>query len=131
MLIDIRQVSYFDQNEANNIVVESLGELAKSNNFEEIVVSQYFQGMKISSGYDVNFKNPIGDTIISNPNDLYLIKDYFPYFNSSIYPSIRNFIAGREGFYFGGLFLENDIQLSLKENILLLTNLKYSVWDNF
>ena len=58
MLIDIRQVSYFDQNEANNIVVESLGELAKSNNFEEIVVSQYFQGMKISSsGYDVNFKN--------------------------------------------------------------------------
>ena len=53
------------------------------------------------------------------------------YFSSKIFPVIKNFIAGREGFYLGGLQLNGDLEVTLRENVLMLVNLKYNIWDNF
>ena len=42
-------------------------------------------------------------------------------------------IASREGFLYGGLLLENDLELIFrKKNLIFLSNMqKYSIFDNF
>ena len=52
-------------------------------------------------------------------------------FNSSTTIKFRPFIAAREEFFKGSLLLENDSELIIRDNLFFVTNLKYSLADNF
>jgi len=51
-------------------------------------------------------------------------------FNTNTSISFRPFIASREEFFKGALLAENNSELVLKDNLILHTNLKYSLADN-
>lgn len=61
----------------------------------------------------------------------YKVTDKFPYFNQSFALVPRFFLASREGFFFQGLIAEYNSEVILKDNLLILTNLKRSLYDNF
>ena len=71
------------------------------------------------------------DEIDEDYKDLFIVKENFPYINSFTRPSIRTMLAPREGFIFAGLLLENDLEIILRDNLLLLSNFKISLNDNF
>ena len=130
--ISVRQVSYFDQSDVDRKVTESVKDINLKQQFKEVVIKQYYQGMNVSSTtLDANYIYPVKSRKFKKDRDLYIVKDQFPYFSSKIFPVIKNFIAGREGFYFGGLQLNGDLEVTLRENVLMLVNLKYNIWDNF
>ena len=52
-------------------------------------------------------------------------------FNTKTGLKFRPFIASREEFFKGALFLENDSEYIILENLMLNVNLKYSLADNF
>lgn len=52
-------------------------------------------------------------------------------FNTSTQIKFRPFIASREEFFKGALLVENDSEYVLLDNLLFITNLKYSLADNF
>ena len=52
-------------------------------------------------------------------------------FNTNTGIKFRPFIASREEFFKGALLLENDSEFIIRDNLLLNTNLKYSLADNF
>ena len=71
------------------------------------------------------------DEIDEDYKDSFIVKENFPYINSFTRPSIRTMLAPREGFIFAGLLLENDLEIILRDNLLLLSNFKISLNDNF
>jgi len=52
-------------------------------------------------------------------------------FNTSTQLKFRPFIASREEFFKGALLVENDSEYVLLDNLIFITNLKYSLADNF
>ena len=52
-------------------------------------------------------------------------------FNNKYGLKFRPFIASREQFFKGALLLENDSEFILKDNLILTSNIKYSLYDNF
>ena len=132
LITSVRQISYPDHRLSDSYVTDNSGELARLNNLNEIVVKQFYQGMEVANTtYNADYGYTVENNKIETSEQIYEVRDNFPYISSKIYPSIRNFIAGREQLYFGGIFLENDTVVVLKENILLISNLKLSLWDNF
>lgn len=132
LIASVRQISYPDHQLSDNYVTIKSAEIARLNGLNEIVVKQFYQGMEVAnSTYDVDYGYKVKNKKSESSELIYDVRDQFPYISSQIYPSIRNFIAGREQFYFGGVFLENDTAVVLKENIIFISNLKYSLWDNF
>jgi hypothetical protein len=130
--IQVTQNSYFDQNNVNKIVTNYARDIATKNNFKEIIVTQYYLGMKMNeNSFNSNFLN---ETSIDNQEEKkieYVVEQKFPLFINRIDPVVRNYFAGREGFYHGALFLENNNEIILNENLVLISNLKYSLYDNF
>ena len=61
----------------------------------------------------------------------YRVIENFPIINNRIYPSLKSYLAAREGFLFTGLLIENDLEINFKENLIFLSNFKYSIVDNF
>ena len=53
------------------------------------------------------------------------------FFNTSTNLSFRPFLASREEFFKGSLLAENNSEIILKDNLIIHTNLKYSLADNF
>ena len=51
--------------------------------------------------------------------------------NSKTQIKFRPFLASREEFFKGALLLENDSEFIIKDNLFFITNLKYSIVDNF
>ena len=52
-------------------------------------------------------------------------------FNSSTRLRFRPFLASREEFFKGALFIENDSEAIITDNLFFNTNLKYSIYNNF
>ena len=52
-------------------------------------------------------------------------------FNSSNGIKFRPFLASREEFFKGAFLFENDSELIIKDNLIVNTNLKYSIYNNF
>ena len=61
----------------------------------------------------------------------FLIKEQYPYFNNQISIKPKFMIAAREDFLFSGLLLENDSELILNSDLIITSNLKYSIVDDF
>ena len=57
----------------------------------------------------------------------FLIKEQYPYFNNQISIKPKFMIAAREDFLFSGLLLENDSELILNSDLIITSNLKYSI----
>ena len=130
--VSVRQVIHHDHSIVDRVVVKNISNMAEEHKYKEVIVKQYYQGMNVStSSYDIDNSYALTNKKFTQNKDLYVIKEQFPYIYNNLYPSIRNFIAGREGFYFGGLLLNNDTEIIPKENLIFLLNLKYSLWDNF
>ena len=53
------------------------------------------------------------------------------YFSTKTQIKFRPFLASRESFFKGALLLENDSEYVILDNLLLNTNLKYSLANNF
>lgn len=52
-------------------------------------------------------------------------------FNTNTSIKFRPFLASREEFFKGAIILENDSEFILKDNLFFITNIKYSLADNF
>lgn len=52
-------------------------------------------------------------------------------FNTNTSIKFRPFLASREEFFKGAIILENDSEFVLKDNLFFITNIKYSLADNF
>ena len=127
LTIKVRQNSYFDQKIVDKIILDYSREYALANDYKEVTIKQYYQGMEMNTeSYDTTYLS----TNKKKKQDIeerdYIVVDNYPFIRNNLYPTIRNFIASREAFYFGGLFLENDTEFILNNNIFILSNLKYS-----
>ncbi len=133
LAIVVRQNSYQNQYYVNDIVRKNAEYFLEDK--EEVIISQYIHGMNMTeSSFVANAPSNIKNENYTSSNDLekiYATEDYFPYLRSNFSPRIKNFIASREKFYFGGIFIENDLEVIFSENFFLLSNLKYSLVDNF
>lgn len=135
LLVDIKQTAFQNQHDANKIVYTSSELLAE--NKEYIIVAQYLNGMRINENIfqTDNPGNLLNYSEINSENieldHRYQVVENFPIFRTRTVPVIRHFLASREGFYFGGILLENNSELFFGENIYILSNLKYSLYDAF
>ena len=66
----------------------------------------------------------------SNELDYKVIENY-PIISSQFNVVPKVMLGAREGFFFGGVMLEYNFESVFKENLILLSNLKYSLYDNF
>jgi len=133
-LYDVRQNSYHNHRDVDEMIAFYNSRLDKGDQRDEVVVSQYIHGMKITTNTYDSMYGYLKESQNKSTNDeslLYRLNDKFPIIRNNISPKIRNYIAGREGFYFGGVFLEDDLQVIFAENLFFSLNLKYSLWDNF
>lgn len=132
LIVKVRQNSYYDQKNVDKIVLDYARKYALKDNFKEITVKQYYHGMEMNAvSYNTVFLSPQKSNAPENEKREYIVVDKYPRIRNNIYPTLRNYIASREAFYFGGLFLENDTEVIINNNIFILSNLKYSIYDNF
>jgi len=133
--INVRHNAYEDVHKASDLVFFHARQL--EGNHETVIISNYLHGAKLSSNshpaeYNYASRNQKIGKLSANSQTLeYKVIDQYPIISNSIGLNLRNFIASREGFYHGGLLLENSSEIIFAENIFILSNLKYSIYDNF
>ncbi len=79
---------------------------------------------------DLNAVSEFDDGFEKNGNLIYQRQEKRS-FNTSTRVRFRPFIASREEFFKGAMLLENDSEYIIKDNLILHSNLKYSLADNF
>ena len=79
---------------------------------------------------DLNAVNEFDDNFEKNANLIYQRQEKRA-FNTATRVRFRPFIASREEFFKGAMLLENDSEYIIKDNLILHSNLKYSLADNF
>lgn len=131
--VEIRQNTFQNQHAAKRVVVENIKDLVQDK--EIIIVSQYLFGMKTTEASHIlnnetNIRNEKYLDVAAG-DKVYETSLKLPIVRNSISPVLRNQIASREGFYFGGLLLEDNLEIIFSENIIFLSNFKYSLFDNF
>lgn len=130
-----RQNTYQNQYEPNRVILYNVKPM--SDGIEEIIISYEYLNMNtyessFQNKSSINFRNEQFHSQGRTPNHVdYIVKDNFPIISNNLGLKVRNFIASREGFYFGGLLLENNNEIILRENFILLSNLKTSLYDDF
>ena len=133
--ISVNQNSFTNQYEVNQIVYDNMRVLNKKkkdiqitqNYLDMEVVNVFYEGKRINNPRNEQYK----DLNTVEGNALVFNKLNFPHISSNIFPTLRNQIASREGFIFSSLLLENNTEVLFSENLILLSNLKYSIYDNF
>ncbi len=131
--LTVRQTSYQNQFTANKFILQAVKEI--QNNSDKLIIKHDFLDMEVLKTYhSVNELENIRNEKYTDENiekTVYALKENYPIINNSIQPRVRTFLAAREGFLFHALLLENDLEVILKENLILLANFKYSLVDNF
>ena len=77
-----------------------------------------------------NVRNEAG-SLEKDYKTVYKVLEPYPLINNTTQPRIKTMIASREGFLYGGLLLENDLEIIFRKNLIFLSNIKYSIFDNF
>jgi len=133
LIINAKQNSFFNQYEPNNIIYKNGRSI--DGDFKEIVISQYYLGMKATEMiYDKRYPSiSMKEEYVSvdEAESIYSVIEKYPFIVNRLAPKIKNFIASREGFYYAGLLLEDDLEIFFNENIFFIANFKYSIIDNF
>ena len=129
--ISVKQNAYSNQYLPNEVIRHVISEYKPNSN---IYISQSSLGMEMvqtayKKGRKVNVRNEEYQDI--ELKDTYSREENFPIVRTNFSTEIRNFIAARESFYFGGLILENNTQIYFSESTYIDSNLKYSLYDNF
>lgn len=132
LVIGIRQNSYQDKEESYKTVLQSLN-YSGINNYEEVIISQYFSGKEITKkGYSLDSGAPISYPINTKiSKNIYSLTEKFPNSVLNISPSLRTLIGAREGFLYYGLMLDANYDVYFSENFYLSTKTTYSITDNF
>lgn len=129
--ISIKQNAYTNQYLPNDVIKNIVSKYKPDS---DIFISQSTLGMEtIQTVYRKGKKINIRNEEYSNvelAND-YKVRQSFPIVRSGFTTGLRNYFAAREGFYFGGLILENNSQLYFSESTYIDANFKYSLYDNF
>lgn len=133
--LEIRQNYYQDQIEADVIAMNSVKKTI-DDHLDEVILETFTLGMKSSTtSGDPERPSSLGNNYSTFTNEdaktVYRVIENYPYFNYSVYPSIRNFIASRENFYIGGLLIESDLEAIFDETLLFEINLKYPIYSDF
>ncbi len=131
--LKVRQNAYHNQFKANKFILQAVKEIQEGS--KDLVITHEALDMEVLKTYHslTNIENIRNETY-SNETDgelIYKMNEKFPIVNNNINPRLRTFLASREGFIFQGLFLENDLEIILRDNLIFLANLKYSLIDNF
>jgi len=133
LTISVKQNSHTNQQEVNNVVY--LNSKLLSEKYKKLGIVQETLGMEVVKVFyptsnEINLRN---ETYFneSQGKDRYFVQEKFPLISNYIYPTIRPYIAAREGFIFSGLILNNDLEVAFKENIIFLANFKSSLYDDF
>ena len=100
---------------------------------KEVIVSQFFFGMKMTEISSKPFSNRTSNIykISSIEGEKQINEDIFPIISQGFSIKPRLFIAAREGFFHQGIFVEHDSEIVLKENFLFSSNIKLPVDTNF
>ena len=135
VLFHVRNNAYFNHDRVNDIVLSNSSNLIQFSDANEIIIAHYIHGMQVAEN---NFSNTLGQYPIEEKSSenvtykkLYTVIEPYPLISNTIAPVLRNYVAAREGFYFGGVFLEDDLEIIFDENLFLIGNFKYSIWDDF
>ncbi len=62
---------------------------------------------------------------------VYTVKENYPIVNNYLFPNLKLFLGSREGFIYQGLFLEDNLEINFTERFSLISNFKFSLFDNF
>lgn len=135
--------------EKNGIGVNKISETASSIGLELTqfvhpniaIVEEIISSSARDAGIKKNIKKDIkivDMTIISDINDEFVNNSKLIYerkkssnFSTNTGIKFRPFLASREEFFKGAVLLENDSELILRDNLIFITNIKYSLANNF
>ena len=133
MYIKVQHNSFENQYEVN----QSIYTIIKNSYVENktINISQEHLGMEVVKNYynlkdQTNVRNEAG-SLEKDYKTVYKVLEPYPLINNTTQPRIKTMIASREGFLYGGLLLENDLEIIFRKNLIFLSNIKYSIFDNF
>ena len=132
LYLDVKQNSYQNQFHANDRVKKIAKSFMQEN--KELIISQNIFDMEVLRTYHNGFLSNVRNekyTDKSIKELKYQVIEEFPIVRNRTYPSLRTYLAAREGFLFSGLLIENDLEINFKENFIFLTNVKYTILDNF
>ncbi len=105
------------------------------------VIEEIITSAKIDSGIkkdtktdlriaDLSVSSDFEESLADGSNIIYERKKRSN-FNTKNRISFRPFIASREEFFKGAIMFENDSELTVRDNLFLSSNVKYSIADNF
>ena len=117
--IDINQINISHINagiELNNITYIA-SHLDRNKNIPVEIIERY---TKLDSGNKNSYKNHIFQPSVN-----------FPVIFSSFSPALVSYIGNPEKFYFGGLDLQNISEVQFNRNLLLSSQVNYSLYNNF
>tara|TARA_Y100000992_G_scaffold148494_1_gene98964 strand:+ start:12739 stop:14706 length:1968 start_codon:yes stop_codon:yes gene_type:complete len=130
--VSVTQTKFSNQYEPNEIINSITNELFSN---QDLIVTHKYLGMEVLStfhkGERHNVRNESYVREVSKKEITFASNRKFPIFINTISPRIRNFIASREAFYHGAFLIENDLEVLFRDNIVLISNFKYSLFDNF
>ena len=125
--------SFHNQQDLNKVIFDNSKSLAESK--ESLIILNSTLGMDVNEIIYKTYKTEFSkNEEYVDQNDLektFALKESYPIINNNIAPRIRNFIAARESFYHGGIFLEDNIEIIFSKNLFFLGNFKISLYDNF
>ncbi len=135
VLVDIKQNTYLDYFLATKNTKQAIDDSFGKDASREVVVAQYALGMnvlreKIPNYSSFSYKSLESTEESINKYDYNVLENYpIASFSLGIVPKL--FIASREGFLYRGLMLEGNSEIAFSEKLILSSNLKYSLSDNF
>lgn len=131
--LTVRQTSYQNQFKANKFILQAVKEIQTKQ--DKLIIQHDVLDMEVLKTYHaVNDLENIRNEKYTDENlenEIYTVNENYPIIKNNVQPRVRTFLAAREGFLFHSLLLENDLEIILRENIILLANFKYSLTDNF
>tara|TARA_B100000963_G_scaffold359326_1_gene386371 strand:- start:203 stop:2173 length:1971 start_codon:yes stop_codon:yes gene_type:complete len=134
--LNIKQNSYNNISISNKNIWQSLKDSGLNYEGKNVEIIQTFLGMEVHNSVIDGSTSPVfqGNAIKLQKSELekkYIVKEKFPIINSTNSLDPKFFFASREGFLHGGLFLNNNTEIILKENLIITSNLRHSLFDNF
>jgi len=132
----IVQHNQFNNAEAIEYVVSAYRIIEPRISSKDLYVEQQTLGMTMNKNLiekqkSYSPKNLKSFSKIPETQSDYKVIDKFPYINQSFALVPRFFLASREGFFYRGLIAEHNSEIILRDNLLILANLKHSLSDNF
>jgi hypothetical protein len=135
--IAVRHSDYENISLANKNIILALAEAENNIHEKDLFIQHSSYGMETNSlmmdknkTYNLNDLDPLNIVPEFNGNT-YSVRYLYPLHSTSFNLVPRVFLASREGFLFTGLMLENNTKILFNEKLSLISNVKYSLVDDF